>query len=147
MLNYSRGVLIAIGTTALIATGGALSAAKPRGEAAPLEVVHSYLVALEHQDLTALSRLTPSNYRSDAELQAKLAQWGGQHIENHRVFRTKTEPSAVRLKIYGSYQQNGKTAKFVDTIPLVYRREGLLRNPRWLLALGSPPVTQSPKTK
>jgi hypothetical protein len=58
------------------------------------------------------------------------------------VYRTKTERSAVRLKIYGSYQQNGKTEKFEDTLQLVYRREGLLRNPRWLL---NAPTSTQPK--
>jgi hypothetical protein len=140
MLNYSRGALIAVGATALLAAGGALSASKPRGESAPLEVVNSYLIALEQKDVAAVDRLTPSNTPADPALKAKISRWGGQHIENRQVYRTKTERSAVRLKIYGSYQQNGKTEKFEDTLQLVYRREGLLRNPRWLL--NAPTSTQ-----
>jgi hypothetical protein len=139
MSNYSRGALIAIGATAFLAAGGALSATKPRGEVDPLKVVDNYLVSLEQKNRDALLRLTPSDYRSEPALQAKLARWGGQHIENRRVFRTKTQPLAVRLKIYGTYQQNGQAQKFEDTIQLIYRREGLLRSPRWQLAIGQPP--------
>jgi hypothetical protein len=134
MLNYSKGALVAVAATALLATGGALSATKPRGESTPLEVITSYLVALEQQDQAGIARLTPSNTKLDPAIPAKLTRWGRKHIENRQIYRTKTEPSALRLKVYGSYQQNGKTEKFEDTVQLVYRREGLLRNPRWLLA-------------
>ncbi len=142
MITFGRGAMIAITATALLATGGAISAMKPKGEVLPLTLVDRYLTALEQKDATALSSINSDEYQSDKAIQEKLTRWGGQRIEKRQVFRTRTSPSAdaVRLKIYGSYQQDGKAKGFVDSIDLIYRKTGLLPNAgaRWQLAIGDP---------
>jgi hypothetical protein len=139
MITYGRGVTIAIAATALLATGGAISAMKPKGEVLPLALVDRYLTALEQKDATALSSINSDDYQSDKVIQEKLTRWGGQKIEKRQVFRTRTSTDAVRLKIYGSYQQDGKAKGFVDSIDLVYRKTGILPNAgaRWQLAIGN----------
>jgi hypothetical protein len=139
MITYGRGVTIAIAATALLATGGAISAMKPKGEVLPLALVDRYLTALEQKDATALSSINSDDYQSDQAIQEKLTRWGGQKVEKRQVFRTRTSTDAVRLKIYGSYQQDGKTKSFVDSIDLIYRKTGLLPNAgaRWQLAIGN----------
>jgi hypothetical protein len=139
MITYGRGVTIAIAATAVLATGGAISAMKPKGEVLPLTLVDRYLTALEQKDATALSSINSDDYQSDKAIQEKLNRWGGQKVEKRQVFRTRTSADAVRLKIYGSYQQDGKAKGFVDSIDLVYRKTGLLPNAgaRWQLAIGN----------
>jgi hypothetical protein len=139
MITYGRGVTIAIAATALLATGGAISAMKPKGEVLPLALVDRYLTALEQKDATALSSINSDDYQSDQAIQEKLTRWGGQKVEKRQVFRTRTSTDAVRLKIYGSYQQDGKAKGFVDSIDLIYRKTGILPNAgaRWQLAIGN----------
>jgi hypothetical protein len=139
MITYGRGVTIAIAATALLATGGAISAMKPKGEVLPLALVDRYLTALEQKDATALSSINSDDYQSDKVIQEKLTRWGGQKVEKRQVFRTRTSTDAVRLKIYGSYQQDGKAKGFVDSIDLIYRKTGILPNAgaRWQLAIGN----------
>jgi hypothetical protein len=140
MITYGRGVTLALAATAVLATGGAISAMKPKGEVLPLAVVDRYLTALEQKDATALSLINSDDYQSDKAIQEKLARWGGHKIEKRQVFRTRTSTSAdaVRLKIYGSYQQDGQAKGFVDSIDLIYRKTGILPNAgaRWQLAIG-----------
>jgi hypothetical protein len=112
---------------------------KPKGEVLPLALVDRYLTALEQKDATALSSINSDDYQSDKAIQEKLTRWGGQKVEKRQVFRTRTSANAVRLKIYGSYQQDGKAKGFVDSIDLIYRKTGLLPNAgaRWQLAIGN----------
>jgi hypothetical protein len=146
MITYGRGVTIAIGATALLATGGAISAMKPKGEVQPLAVVDRYLSALAQKNAPAISSLNADDYQADKAIQEKLTRWGGQKVEKRQVFRTRTSTTAdaVRLKIYGSYQQDGKTKGFVDSIDLVYRKTGLLPHAgaRWQLAIGDLKATK-----
>jgi hypothetical protein len=137
-MNYSRGGLLAIGATILIAGGGALSAIQPKGEVLPLRLVDRYLAALEKKDEAALLAMNANDYQADLAIRKKLTRWGGWRVEKRQVFRTRTSEAAVRLKVYGTYQQDGKAQGFEDSINLVYRRAGLLPNSgdRWQLAMG-----------
>jgi hypothetical protein len=147
MKIYSWGGLLAIGATVLLAGGASLSMIKPKGEVLPLTLVDRYMAALEKKDGAALLAMNANGYVADRAVTEKLNRWGGWRVEKRQVFRTKTNPTAVRLKIYGSYQQDGKTNNFVDSIDLVYRNAGLLPNSgaRWQLAMGNPPA--DPKSK
>jgi hypothetical protein len=138
MSTQSRGIAIAIGATALLAAGGAISAMKPKGEASPLVLIDRYLNALEQKDANAIAAINADGYQADQAIQAKLTQWGGHKVEKREVFRTRTSTDALRLKIYGSYQQDGKTKSFEDSVNLVYRQGGLLptSGTRWQLAIG-----------
>lgn len=140
MKIYSWGGFLAIGVTVLLAGGASLSMMKPKGEVLPLTLVDRYMAALEKKDGAALLAMNANGYVADQAVMEKLNRWGGRRVEKREVFRTKTNPTAVRLKIYGSYQQDGKTNNFVDSIDLVYRNAGPLPNSgaRWQLAMGNP---------
>jgi hypothetical protein len=139
MRIYRRGGLLAIGGTVLLAGGASLSVMKPKGEVLPLTLVDRYMAALEKKDGAAILAMNADGYVADRAVTEKLNRWGGQRVEKRQVFRTKTSPTAVRLKIYGSYQQDGKANSFVDSIDLVYRKAGMLPNSgaRWQLAMGT----------
>jgi hypothetical protein len=139
MKIYSWGGLLAIGATVLLAGGASLSMIKLKGEVLPLVLVDRYMAALEKKDGAALLAMNANGYVADRAVMEKLNRWGGRRVEKRQVFRTKTSPTAVRLKIYGSYQQDGKTNNFVDSINLVYLKAGLLPNSgaRWQLAMGN----------
>jgi hypothetical protein len=140
MKIYSWGGLLAIGATVLLAGWASLSMIKPKGEVLPLALVDRYMAALEKKDGAALLAMNANGYVADRAVTEKLNRWGGRRVEKRQVFRTKTSPTAVRLKIYGSYQQEGKAKSFVDSIDLVYLNAGLLPNSgaRWQLAMGNP---------
>lgn len=139
MKIYSWGGLLAIGATVLLAGGASLSMMKPKGEVLPLTLVDRYMTALEKKDGSALLAMNANGYVGDQAVTEKLNRWGGRRVEKRQVYRTKTSPTAVRLKIYGSYQQDGQAKSFVDSIDLVYRSAGLLPNSgdRWQLAMGN----------
>jgi hypothetical protein len=120
---------LAIGSTALLLTGGILGAGQfqTHGMANPLQLVDKYLLALEKKDAESLEQLSPRNSTVDAAIQEKMSRMSGLNIENRQVFRTHTTPAELKLKVYGSYlNQQKQRQPFEDTLTLVYQQSNLL---------------------
>jgi hypothetical protein len=111
----------------------------PNGGNNPDQVIDQYLLALENKDEDSILKLIPREYSAKQAVEDKIAEFGGNKIQERQIIYNKTKPVFLIANVQGFYiNSDGVRKKFEDTLIISYRGGSLLElnKARWFLQLG-----------